>query len=359
MSVSRAKQWSNYVIKMIEASTFEDTALLRTFFSEDPDNSKSLFYMIRNASLFVEQASAQTKNQTAYRILIDAVSEYLLAYSTSSAIKKRLYNRLVAWCNHMGEQFQIEGYQTYLEDIPEQITSDLAVDLVKELHDREGVSKEDLHHKYGWSEKTFQVCLHRLGNANSPDPLRIGGQAIHVPISTTESNRKLGKRRYYTKNTMSPVVFQLNLMQVETLLKSFQLNYDSGNEIPMDLAVDTWGQLSDYAKSRIREVFSQRDQDLAKFLDKVEENSQEDTYRFMTESEMMEHKAASIAEQLLLADKGSMICNLSLFCPHRTRKKQRIFYDHDKQSYFAVPADDLSGNRLYFTEDDVDEVWEA
>lgn len=359
MNSPRTSQRYNYIVKMIEASTFEDTALLESFFSECPDNHKSLFYLLRKASICSDYTDPQIDHSKAYRILIDAVSDYLLSYSTSSAIKNRLYKRLYAWCEHMGIQFQIKDYKDYIEDIPKVVVSDPVVELVKELHNQDGVSKEKLKEKYHKSEKTFQVFLHQLGNAAHPNPLRIGGQAVHVPISTTESNRKLGKRRYFTKNTLSPLIFQLNIMQAETLLKSLQLNYDSGNDIPLDLAVDTWGQLSDYAKDRIRTVFCRRDPAFALFLDKVDENSNTDTYRFMTEAEMMERKSVTISEQLLVAEKGSMICNLSLFCPHRSRKNQRIFFDHEKQCYCAVPADDPSGEKLYFTEDEVNEIWEA
>ena len=141
-------------------------------------------------------------------------------------------------------------------------------------------------------------------------------------------------------------------------MKSLQLNYSEGNDIPMDLAVDTWSQLSDYARNRIRKVFCERDSALMEFLDEVENRMNTEGYRFMTESEMLKN-GVSYAEQLLIADKGGLVCNISLIGPHRSKKRQRIFYDHEQGKYYAVAADDLSSKRLYFTEDEINEIEEV
>lgn len=359
MYQSRTTQRYNYVIRMVKSSTHADSALLETFFSEDPSRSKSLFYLIRKASICSDYADPQMDYQKAYRVLIDAVSEYINAYSNSSKAKHRLYNRMYAWCEHLGKQYQIENCADYLVDIPKLITPDLAVELVKDLHDQDGVSKEALGDKHHVSTKTIQVCLQRLSDKKHSDPMRVGGQAIHVPISHKKAHHRTDKRLYFTPNTMSPVIFQMNLMQVATLLQSLQLNYDSGNNIPLDLAVDTWSQLSDYAKERIRDIFCKKDPSFSVFLDIVEEAEHSDTYRFMTESEMMKDSDTSWNEKLDLAYKGSMVCNLSLMQPHRTRKNQRIIYDHDRQSFYAVSATNISGERLYFTEAEVYELEEA
>ena len=349
----------DYVINMIENSTFEDRELLAKFSAEDPHHHKSFYYMVRQAASFSEHTNTSIDHERAYQILIDAVSDYILSYSTSYSAKRKLYNRMLALCKHIGAHYHIDEYETYLTELPEQIATDIAVEIVKDLHDQNGISKEELSDRYGVSEKTIQVCLHRIADQRCSDPIRIGGQAVFVPITHSESNRKLGKRKYFTTNTMSPLVYQMNIMQVETLMKSFQLNYDSGNNIPLDLAIDTWSQLSEYARQRIREIFAERDPDLAGFLDLVEEEMNSDEYRFMTESEMMERKDVSRSEQLDIAYKGSMLCNLSLTGPHRTKKNQRIKFDHGRQCFYAVPADNLGADPLYFTVDEVYEIEEV
>lgn len=350
----------NFVIHMIKGASHEDKALLDMFYAEDDLSSKSLFYLIRKASICSKYVDPLMDYQKGYRILIDAVSDYLRVNSTSSQIKSRLYDRLCAWCAHIGKQYQIKDYQNYIDEIPRPVIHDIAVELVKELHNPEGTLKDELAHHYGVSDKTIQVSISRLNGKSGADPLRIGGQEVHVPVAYREETHRTDKRRYYTPNTMSPIIFQMNLMQVATLLQSLYLNYDiRGNNIPMDLAVDTWGQLSDYAKGRIRQIFCQRDPDFAEFLDLVEQAETSDTYRFMTESEIFKNSDVSWSERLQLAYKGGMICNLSLRQPFRSRKNQRIFYDHDQNSFYAVPANMPCGERLYFALDEVMDLDEA
>ena len=347
-------QLYDYIITMIKDSDYEDQKLIDKFLSEDPNNKKSLFFKIRN----IAESVAPTKidDYQAYQILAEAVSDYLCDYRSSYIAKQRLYSRLYAWCKRLGEQHKIYGYEDLLEDLVSPLKPDIAVETVKKLHDRQGVSKTDLSNEFGGlSQKSIQVCLSKIDNPKHPDPMRIGGQAIHVPITRKKSNVKDEEWKYYTENTLSPLVFQMNIMQVATLMKSLQLNGD--NAIPLDLAVDTWSQLSVYARNRIREIFGKRDAELESFLDEVERNMNDDEYRFMSESEIM--KNVNVSEQLLIADKGGLVCDLLLYEPLRSRKNQRIFFDHIKGSYYAVHANNLnSADRLYFTEDDVIEIEE-
>lgn len=349
-----------YIIRMITQSTHDDVALLEMFSAEDSYSSKSFYNMISNyVNSAVSTNTKKVDKQRAYEIFIDVASDYILSYAASYAAKRRFYNRIYAFCESIGQQYEIENYKEYLQELPQQIATDITVELVKDLHNQDGISKADLAAQYVSSAKTFQVLLSKLGDRHCKEPLRIGGQAVYVPVSRKKSNQKGGKWRYYTKNTMSPLVFQMNIMQVETLLKSFQLNYREGNDIPLDLAIDTWAQLSPYVRERIREVFGKRDSQLSDFLDEVEEKMNSDTYRFMTESEIMESGNVSFHEKLEIAAKGGRLYNLSLLTEqHITRKNQRINYDHDKGSFYAVSADN-EDEKLYFTADDINVISEA
>lgn len=354
----RNNRYYSYIIQMIEESGFEDRRLLNMFLSEDPYNKKSLYYMIQEVAKFTE--SAEVDVAQAYQILTEALYDYVFAYSTSHAIKRRLCSRILDWCKHMGEQYSIENYNEYLEELRILGSADIAVEIVKELHNQDGISKLGLAGKYSISEKKAQIYLSKIDNQRCSDPIRIGGQAVYVPISRKKSNKKEEPWKYYTTNTMSPLVFQMNIMQVETLMKSLQLNYSEGNDIPLDLAIDTWSQLSEYARNRIRKIFGERDAQLSEFLDEVEEKMYTDGYRFMTESEIMKKYSLSYHEKLEIAYKGDMVCNISLLdSQHITRKNQRIRYDHDRNSFYAVPADKLNAKRLYFTEDEINVIEEA
>ena len=355
--MTQSYRYYDYVISMIKESDYEDRKLIDRFLAEDPNNKKSLFFKIRSVSETV--ASTRIDDYQAYYILAEAVSDYLCSYRSSYIAKQRLYSRLYAWCKYLGDQHNIDGYEDLLDDIVSPLKPDIAVETVKKLHDRQGVSKTELASNFGdISTKSIQTYLSKINNPKCPDPLRIGGQAIYVPITRKKSNVKHKEWKYYTENTMSPLVFQMNIMQVATLIKSLQLNYNNDNSIPLDLAVDTWSQLSDYARSRIREIFGKRDADLDSFLNDVERDMNDDEYRFMSESEIM--KGVNVSEQLLIADKGSLVCDLALYEPLRSRKNQRILFDHIKKSYYAVSANDLNSvDRLYFTEDDVIEIKEV
>lgn len=353
MKHSAVTQPYNFIIRMIEQSNFNAHGIPRKFFEEDPQSTRSLFYWIKKICDEESKGTMAVDYRSAFRILADAVSKYLLKYPATASARQVLYQHLFAWCESLGDQFHISNYDMILSDIPLPVERDLTIALAKELHARDGISKNDLAEKYGVSEKTIQVSLRQLSGEGRYQPLRLGGQAVTVPVAYKEEKHRDDKRRFYTPNSMSPIIFQMNLMQVATLMQSFQMNYDSGNNIPLDLAVDTWSQLSDYVKDRIREIFCQRDQSFSEFLDIVESEVNSDDYRFMTESEMMDLKDISVSERLDLAYKGGMVCNLSLIAPHRTKKNQRIIYDHDCHKFYAVPADDLSADRLYFSLDEV------
>jgi hypothetical protein len=79
----------------------------------------------------------------------------------------------------------------------------------------------------------------------------------------------------------------------------------------------------------------------------------------MTESEMMRDGDPAWNERLDLAFKGGMVCHISLGQPLRTRKEQRILYDHNRNSFYAVPKNDLAAERLYFSVDELIELEEA
>ena len=125
MNQDRTNRRYQYVIRMIEASAYEDIALLEGFRSEDPWRKKSLYYQIRCASVCSDLADPAMNHQKAYRILMDAVSEYLRAYSAPAVMKQKLYERLQNWCKHIGEQFQIPDFQIYLDDLHPPFSADL------------------------------------------------------------------------------------------------------------------------------------------------------------------------------------------------------------------------------------------
>jgi len=303
--------------------------------------------------------NGEPDKQYYYRVIIYAAAEYILGYPAPVSAKQKLFQQMYAFCEAVGEQCGVGNYESLLKELPVPIDQDLTIGIIKELHNRDGVTKSEIAGAYGVSTKTAQTMIHRLTGENGQSPLRIGGQIVRVSVAHHKEEGRDSNRRFFTPNSVSPVIFQLNIMQAATLLQSFHCNYERGNMIPLDMAIDTWCQLSDYAKGRIKEVFCQRDAEFAEFINMVDEEAESIEYRFMTESEMLEARDSNSGEQLMLAFKGGLICDLVLTGPYRSWKHKRVFYDFGRKSFYVVPVDDIHGDKIYFNEDELLKLSEA
>ena len=341
----------NRILQKLQQVDFEDKSFIDQLMHAPVDRKSSFRYWLNQFSNQFDPADSSSPNQHDYRVIIYASAEYIAHYPAPPSAKQRLYPRMFALCEAIGEQYRIENYEAFLGELPIPVSQDLAIGIIKELHNREGVTKHELAAEYGISSKSVQTLVHQISGENKQNLLRIGGQIVRVPVSHHKERSRSESRRFYTPNSMSPIIFQLNLMQAATLLQSFHCNYEKDNLIPFDMAVDTWCQLSDYVKDRIREVFCRRDAEFDEFINSVEAAAESGTYRFMSESEMLESGNASANEQLMLAFKGRIPCDLVL-TNRRSYKYQYIGYDFDRALYFAVSAENPHGNRTYFAEDE-------
>lgn len=355
-----ASQCYERIMQLISPEDYEPPKGIDRILSESIYNKRSLKFFLNRATEEAILLLCDIDDSGAYEILVDAVGEYLHAYPAPATVKMNLYETLYKWCEEIAWENNISGYEGLLEELQKPVEYELPIEIIKALHVQDGVTKENLEAKYVVSSKKIQNIIHQISGENRENPLRIGGQVVNVPVSHHKEERRDEKRRFYTPNTMSPVIFQLNIMQVAALLQSFQYNYqEKGNAIPLDMAIDTWSQLSDYAKERVREKYCQSDPEFANFLDLVEAESTSLGYRFMDESELLARGNLSASEQIHNADKGDRICNIELMKPYRTRKNQRVRYDDECGAYYAVDANKLDGDRLYFTEEELKYLYEV
>lgn len=359
MSEIHNSQAYKRVLEMLNCTVFEDRNFLEQILNPSHEHKRSFKYWLASFLSNLNRNDGESDQRYYYRVIIYAAAEYILGYPAPVSVKQKLFQQMFALCEAVGEQHAVENYESLLKDLPMPVDQDLTIAFVKELHGRDGVTKNELAAEYGVHKKTAQTLIHRIAGESSYQPLRIGGQIVRVPVAHHEEKGRDEERRFYTPNSMSPIVFQLNLMQAATLLQSFYCNYERGNMIPLDMAIDTWCQLSDYTKNRIEEVFCRRDPQFADFIDMVDKEAESGEYRFMTESEMLESRDSNSEEQLMLAFKGGMICDLVLTGPYRTWKRKRIFYDFEKESFYAVSADDIHGDKIYFDEDELLELSET
>lgn len=163
---------------------------------------------------------------------------------------------------------------------------DIAVRLIKLLHQRNGVSKEEIAKELGVSTRIVQKYLRKLDpdmyiDKNYPvpiepiEPFRIGGQQLSAKISVRREGRK---EYYFTENSIHPIVLQENLTQIYCLINSLALYYEDNNlyrGFEFDTACDIWCQLSEYAKDKTKNYFKwiRRDEGVLKFITVLEEKT--------------------------------------------------------------------------------------
>ena len=158
---------------MIKNSNFEDQALLDKFDAENPYSKKSLYYQIRkNCSLCDDYPPNQER---AYSILIESVADYFNLISTSQRSKQNIYFKLRNMCKHIGYQLNIEDYIIYLEEFPEPFVPDLAINIIKKLHNRDGVTKKQLIDELEISERTIRNYFEKISNSKSIEIVTVHG----------------------------------------------------------------------------------------------------------------------------------------------------------------------------------------
>ena len=226
----------------------------------------------------------------------------------------------------------VDQYGQRMEfDLPKELqyeneNQNTAVLLLKELQDRDGVTKKDLQEKLRLKPRQIAKDLRKLDHSliETPEavdmsdyvPFRIGGQPVKVKISAGRKEGASGGRELYFKtvNSVHPIVLQENLMQAGTLLQALCRNYfEHENGTSLSIAADIWYQLSEYARSRIKQVFAS-DSDIKDFFDIIEGDFPAGNRElFMTERRMLREFDLSDEELLLYYVKGTgRRCNITI-----------------------------------------------
>lgn len=293
-----------------------------------------------------------------YKDIVDAFADYLHSYPASPVYKERsIRNFLEKWLKNIAKYFD-EVFPEENDYLPEFLYEDKTVKLVKLLHDRDGITKEELHEKLGVSEKTIQTNLRLLSpslrkngkKTDNESALKIGGYVVNANIH--EERKKDNRKYYYMPNTVHPIVLLPNLMQVGVLLKSLSQNKDS--DVSIYTGADIWCQLSDYCKEKIRNCFAFNDENLSYFIDMIEYRIKHGYIpNFITERDM---DIYSISEKLIMAVKAGRICTLSVEKDNLTitRKNQKIVIL--KNIYRAFSVED-SSDYIDFTGENVVDIY--
>lgn len=149
-------------------------------------------------------------------------------------------------------------------------------------------------------------------------------------------------------------------MQLGVLLQSLQEAYSNDiSLVSFGIALDVWGQLSDYGKERIRKIFGTQSKEMKEFLDELE-----DTYNsnhltaFQTEQELIKEDDLNVRDKLILALKECLVCDIKMKINGEKKvfRKQRIVNRsvEGKLTYFAVSLTDEVGGIPLSEEDVID-----
>lgn len=306
------------------------------------------------------------------RIIACCMNDFLEDYPAPIHYKAGLRETFFEWFEEIcwnGRVVEDDCNQIF-NDIVSKYVDDPVIEVIKILHNQEGTTKEEISNILGVTEKTVQTILHKLENKNTP--YKLGGIPVLIELDTfdeysgkciyKEGDKYQKRRHYLTKNTMHPLTYQMNLMQVGTLLYSLsKAYYEDEMYGAFYIALNTWCQLSEYAKERIEEVYVSKYKYMADFIDELCGMLHNGARKFTTESCLLkEDDDFSINEKLLVAHKGSLVCTLELTHPRRRLRNQRVFYDFERNQYYSTSADEIDSeiNRVYLDIDDVFDLYE-
>lgn len=264
------------------------------------------WYGVHKNSICLKKYLPETMGS--YKDVIDGISEFYTVYPTAPVYKEKVIRPFLEdWIDNIADYFN-ERYYDDKHELDHYVETDKCIEMLKLLQKREGISKEGLHTALGVSEKTIQKDLRAispsLGKADYE--LKIGGNPVHAAIKERRlpDNRKL----FYTPNTVHPLVMLPNVMQVGAMLKALASDEDS--EVAQYVAADIWLQLSDYCKSRIRDIYYKKYPEVKLFISMVENRIRKGyLFGYSTEREM---EGLSIEEELLRANKANRLCDLEL-----------------------------------------------
>lgn len=320
----------------------------------DPDKFEA-YWLGNNKDSFSLFKLCNRHNYTSVSDFEYVLADYLNEYPTSSIYKERFLRPfIVEWYQNTVDYLGV--YDDTETLFPHYVVKDKTIDLLKALHPREGVTKQEISQQLGMNgknHKSVQTDLRLLSpslaeNDNTSyrnKTLKVGGHVVRVKVK--EESRG-GKKYYHTPNTVHPLILLSNVSQIYTLLQSLaNFSEKEKSDFAIYLGVDIWLQLSDYGKGRVRALCGDDDENkkddknaLIGFLNTVEncinDNSE---VGFMTEIEM-ESYISSIRERLMMAMKHDRICDLTLEKNGERKSYQNQKIRLLKNHYRAVSVED-------------------
>lgn len=299
----------------------------------------------------------------AYSSIMCAMIEYIEDFPATFSFKQRTKRNFKIWLEKIRKDYHL-GNQKLPDELNPNKESDTAIALLKLLHSREGVTYDDIHQELEIGVRAIQKDLVKLspamytGNGEVYAPFRLGGQKLQAEIELVERTKKAGEKRFYTRNTVHPLVLQENVMQLATLLKSLcHQYYDYEDDISVTIAVDIWSQLSSYAQSKIENYFTYGDQDFAAFINILKDECPDDhVCAYHTERQMIRDIEMPIDQSLEYLAKADGRSGILVFFDGTERQLKQISKIQGPGESITYKAIDSDNDVFEFTKEQVLEV---
>ena len=220
--------------------------------------------IIANASEELIEYGTELDDGELLKVISNGMGLFLQSFHARPAFKQKIYEKLVKWHRALEARFDLH-LDGYVEAWPIPIAEDTGIALVKQLHDRQGLTKKQLAINMGVNEKTIQTGVRKLDSSlchgdssMNNEPFRIAGQEMHIRINEKVLPGSRGDKRYCVPETMHPLALQLNVTQVGSLLLALmqERNEGASGTACFETAMDVWCQLSDYGQERMKQHFA-------------------------------------------------------------------------------------------------------
>ena len=243
-------------------------------------------------------------DQDFLRIIAGAMQEYLDHSRKAPTAQLREWEVFTHCLEVLAQSMGVRG----IPELIKPVEDDVDIVLLKDLH--EPHTKEELAEHLRVGEKTIRNKLRAIEDGTGG--VRLGGQRVHVKISKTQEDSQT-KCQYQTKNRMHPLILQLNTAQLGCLLTALAQD-DIDYAINRITASYIWDQLSEYAKTRIKEIFVSRSKELKMLIEELEsaENSERNDTYFLMERELLGSDELDLSQQLFLYMKGGRTCTITV-----------------------------------------------
>ena len=302
--------------------------------------------------------------QQAYQSIVYAMVQYIEGYPAPFSFKQRTKENFVMWLKRICEKY--DALELF---IPEELDNsvaekDIGIAMLKLLHNREGISYEGLREKLGITDRAIQKNLVKIspstytGPKEPYGPMYLGGQPLFAEISLVSQTERAEAKRFYTPNSVHPLVLQENIMQLATLLKSLcHQYYDYEDVIGLLIAVDIWSQLSEYARKKIVDHFAFDDQDFQMFIDLLMDECPDDhACVYHTENELLREIEMTVEQAIPYLTKAAGRRGIIRFKTGVRIEIDKLLPVAMSDGYRGYEAVGLDGNIIKFNLDEVESV---